>query len=221
MYSSYCRSSLLCIEILCVCSLWIINVSQYSAMPSALTQRTGRLVPSIDIHTFNRRSPNGIDSDTGLSRGAEFVLFCFWTGLVSTFRPHFPVGPIRGQYYILPVQTESFLHGWPVCSMFLPKCHWFLLEMFNTWVWYHCPQLPSAEAMPNPGWDLHRTTISVSWNRKTPRLSLASMKVKKKSAFWWHWNYSIWYTQSAFVHSRLCSGLITHKWSVASQIRCC
>lgn len=44
MYSSYCRYSLLCTEIICVCMLWIINVSQYSAMPSALAQRKGRQI---------------------------------------------------------------------------------------------------------------------------------------------------------------------------------
>lgn len=66
-----------------------MSVSIVQCPLPSLKEKADRFVTSIDIHILNRRSPNGIDSNTGVWCGAEFVLLHLnWTGFhIQTRHP--------------------------------------------------------------------------------------------------------------------------------------
>lgn len=70
MYSSYCPFFTLYQNIVCVCVLcacYELSVSIVQCPLPSLKEKADRSLTSIDIHVLN----NGVDSNTGLSRGAQ------------------------------------------------------------------------------------------------------------------------------------------------------
>lgn len=136
MYSSYCRYSLICIEILCVCVcvFWIINVSQYSALPSAVTQRKGQQIGPEHRHS---RVKQAFSKRDRLQHGC---VVCRCVASVASELDWFPHSDQTSLSDQSKDRTTSFLRrqdhfcmddSRASCFGICPTCHWFLEDMFE------------------------------------------------------------------------------------------
>lgn len=112
-----------------------MSVSIVQCPLPSLEEKADRFITSIDIHTSNRRSPNGIDSNTGWSCGAEFVLLHLKLDWFPQFRPDIPVGPIK-RTVSHPSWTNRIIFCmddlYVQCRWICRICHCFCCKSFLT-----------------------------------------------------------------------------------------